>query len=73
MFGPDCVYSLDQIQRMNRMNKMKQTTCSATSPEILKSAAHYWPPFWAVIKASLAGNQQVSHFLSICCEFQPVS
>ena len=73
MFGPDGVYSLDQIQRMNRMNKMKQTTCSATSPEILKSGAYYSPPFWAVIKTGLAGNQQISQFSSICCEFQPVS
>ena len=55
------------------MNKMKQTTCSATSPEMLKSGAPYWPPFWPVMEASLAGNQQVSQFSSICCGFQPAS
>lgn len=33
MFSPDGVYSLDQMKRMNRMNKMKQATCPAVGPE----------------------------------------
>lgn len=45
---------------MNRVNQVKQTTCPATSPEILKPGAHHRLPLWIVIKVSLAGNQQGS-------------